>query len=367
MAKIENREKFWSGKRVFITGHTGFKGVWLTLALKHFGADVYGYSLKPETTPNLFDQLNISGTISHTVGDVRNREDLMLALVKANPHIIFHLAAQPIVLEAYKNPIETIDTNILGVANLLDIVRTSPSDSLRSVVIITSDKCYQNDEKIWAYREYDKLGGSDIYSASKACAEIISNAFNRSFFEDKLNIAIATARAGNVIGGGDRSENRIIPDMVRAIEADESITLRNPNASRPWQFVLDPINGYMRLAEELSNNHIDKNLLSSGWNFGPDASIAKTVIWLVNEFIKDSCGSAEISIQKGSHKEHALLNLDSTKANTYLDWHPLYDAKSAIRLTASWHKAEADGANLLEYSNEQVNNFFRTDKEAKHD
>ena len=287
---------FWKGKKVFITGHTGFKGGWLSIWLAESGAEVTGYSLKPETNLSLFKSCSIEKKINSIIGDVRNEKKLKKTLLEARPDIVFHLASQPLVLKSYKKPVETYETNLMGTVNILNVLRDM--SSVKAFINVTSDKCYANDENSKAFNENDAMGGYDPYSSSKACSELITAAYRSSFF--KNIVAIATARAGNVIGGGDWAENRIIPDFIKNIQQKQKLVIRNPESIRPWQFVLEPLNGYLMLAEKLFQNTVD---YSESWNFGPNKKDDKTVEWLITKFDKEYCDGTGNSFQIISSKD----------------------------------------------------------------
>lgn len=325
---------FWSGKKVFVTGHTGFKGSWLVTWLRKMGATVTGYSLAPDTNPSLFSELEKDLGMDSIIGDIRDYEGFSKALHKANPEIIFHMAAQPLVRYSYDRPLETFQTNIIGTANLLDICRNLKN--LKAAVVITTDKVYENEEWVWAYRENDKLGGYDPYSSSKACAEIVTSAMQRSFFKDPKTAGIATVRAGNVIGGGDWAGDRIVPDVVRAFQKSEVVRLRNPNAIRPWQHVLEPLGGYLMVAEKICQG--SRDVFCSSWNFGPDSHNAVPVEKLVQLLAKHWTG-VRWEIDQGNHPHEAFyLKLESSKAKQLLEWSPKWDVVMTTRMTMDWYR-----------------------------
>lgn len=330
------RTSFWAGRRVFITGHTGFKGAWLSLWLADLGAEVTGYARDPVTVPNLFSLAQVSSHILDVRGDIRDREKLEAAIANAQPEVLFHLAAQPLVRESYRSPIETFETNIIGTAYLLEAIRLVPT--VRSVVIVTTDKCYENTEKQEGYRETDPLGGYDPYSSSKAAAEIVTSAYRSSFFKsDSLmpqRVGIATARAGNVIGGGDWSPERLVPDFVRSLVLSQPLTLRNVKSVRPWQHVLEPLKGYLLLAERL---YYDGDRYSGAWNFGPsdqDHLMVETMITMLQSELGASVPLA--FPQQAQPHETQILRLDSAKAISQLEWKPLFNAQQAVQWTANW-------------------------------
>ena len=321
-------------RRVFITGHTGFKGAWLAEWLGTLGAEVTGYALDPPTQPSLFDALDLGGRLRHVIADVRDRGRLVAEVQAARPSLIFHLAAQPLVRRAYAEPHETFETNVMGTVNVLEAARACAS--VRAVIIVTSDKCYQNLEAARAFRETDAMGGRDPYSASKGCAELVTAAYRESFFAD--GAAVASVRAGNVIGGGDWAPDRIIPDCVRALAAGEEIVVRNPDAVRPWQHVLEPLSGYLWLGALMLR---DGRRYEGAWNFGPtDQDGARPVSWVVERFLEEwGSGSWTTPADAGRqpHEAH-WLSLDSAKAREQLGWAPVWDARTAVRQTASWYR-----------------------------
>lgn len=336
----------WKGRRVFFTGHTGFKGGWLSLWLADRGAQIRGYALDPETEPNLFAAASVAGAVEDLRGDIRNYPRLQAAMTDFSPEVVFHLAAQPLVRRSYADPLGTYATNVMGTAHLLEAVRKTPS--VRAVVCITTDKCYQNQEWVWPYRETDLLGGYDPYSSSKACAEIVSAAYRSSFFSmDRLHerpVAVATARAGNVIGGGDWSEDRLIPDLIRGFQARQPVLIRQPKAIRPWQHVLDPLYGYILLAEKLFENPAQ---FSTSFNFGPSHEdawpverIATKLAGLWGDGASWSCDSAP------SVHEARTLRLDASRAHAELGWQPQLKIETALEWTMSWYRAWRQGADM---------------------
>ena len=346
--------KTYAGRRVFITGHTGFKGSWLAFLLNEMGADVMGFALPPATSVNHFDLLNLDKKIKHVVGDIRDASLLANTLNEFQPEFVFHLAAQALVRPSYDDPATTFSTNVMGSVNLLDAVRQCKS--VRSLIYITSDKCYENIEWIWGYRENDRLGGADPYSSSKACAELLFSSFTRSFFENRENFSAASVRAGNVIGGGDWSTDRIIPDCVRAAEKNSVLILRSPTATRPWQHVLEPISGYLKLAMML---YKEPKKFDGAWNFGPSSHEIRTVME-VSEAVIRLLGSGEIRVENNSGGSHeaTLLQLNCDKSNQILDWHPNWDVDTTIEKTAGWYRSFLDGQPAREITLSQIRTFF---------
>ena len=329
--------EFWKGKRVFVTGHTGFKGSWLCLWLNHLGAQVSGYALPPPTDPSLFEMAKVADLIDSHNGNVHDLASLEAAMKAAQPEIVIHMAAQSLVRYSYDQPVETFTTNVLGTVHLLDAVRRAPS--VRAVVVVTSDKCYFNEEWVWGYREDSRLGGHDPYSASKGCAELVVTAYQNSFFSAERNpgcAAVGSARAGNVIGGGDWAVDRLLPDFFRARERGQPVEVRHPDAIRPWQHVLEPLSGYLRLAERL----VEHGPTASGaWNFGPADEDARPVRWIL-DYLSARVPGTRWQAEPGPqvHEAHHL-KLDSSKARTQLGWAPVWTLASALDRTIEWHEA----------------------------
>lgn len=344
------KPEFWQGKRVLVTGHTGFKGSWLAFWLSSLGADVYGYALEPDTEPNLFTQLDIAGRVKSVIGDIRDLEALKSSFAEAKPDIVLHLAAQALVRRSYRLPVESFETNVMGTVHVLEALREVEA---QAAVIVTTDKVYENDELGRAYVEDDVLGGYDPYASSKACAEIATAAYRRSFFGEG-GTRIATARAGNVIGGGDWSEDRLLPDVFRSLVFGRELMIRSPEAIRPWQHVLDPLNGYLTLAEKLC----ESSEFAEAWNFGPPATDAKPVSWIVERVLDTWGAAAEITMAEGNqpHESH-LLSLDSSKAINRLGWHPSIPLPEAINLTADWYRSFKDGGDISAITARQITNF----------
>jgi CDP-glucose 4,6-dehydratase len=329
---------FWKNKRVFVTGHTGFKGSWLSLWLHSMGAKVIGYSLPPPTEPSLFELAKISELCEHHVGDIRDYEKLKSVLMSANADIVLHLAAQPLVRLSYSTPLETYATNVMGTAHLLEAIRNCPT--VRTAVMVTTDKCYENKEWHYGYREIDSMGGYDPYSSSKGCAELVTASYRNSFFNvDKYNdhkVVIASARAGNVIGGGDWALDRLVPDIINSYSNGKKVLIRNPHAIRPWQHVLEPLNGYLTLAERA---HTDGIEYAEAYNFGPSDKDCQPVEILVDKITQLWGQSAEYEIDKSPQPHEAsFLKLDSSKAHTKLDWWPKWNIDQALMETVNWYK-----------------------------
>lgn len=343
----------YTGKRVLVTGHTGFKGSWLSLWLTELGADVTGYALAPEGAHPHFDELDLKSRIRHCVGDVRDLASLSEVVRETRPEIVFHLAAQALVRRSYADPLDTFTTNVTGGANLLETLRGCPS--LRALVFITSDKCYENREWVWGYRETDELGGKDPYSASKAAAEIVFRAYFESFFARRPGLGCATARAGNVIGGGDWSADRLLPDCIRALQKGEEIVIRNPKSTRPWQFVLEPLSGYLDLGLALLD---DPQAFSGAWNFGPNDRSFMTVEDVASQVIRAwGNGKIRLDIDPNAAHEATLLHLSIDKAFAKLRWRPAYSGEEAIAATALWYKKRQEGAVVRELSLGQIKEF----------
>lgn len=347
------------GRRVVVTGHTGFKGSWLSIWLRMIGAQVAGYALDSPTTPSMFDAAHAGRGIVDRRGDIRDVAAIRAFVEEFSPEVVFHLAAQSIVRDGYRDPVETYGTNVMGTVALLDACRRV--GSVRAIVVVSSDKCYENRNWLWGYREDDRLGGFDPYSSSKACTELVSDAFRRSFFEDNSSrVGLATARAGNVIGGGDWARDRLIPDLARAAIGNERAMIRNPAAIRPWQHVLEPLAGYLALAGRLC---ADPRAFSGSWNFGPSAQSIQTVESVVNKLAARWNGRLEWSADDRQHPHEAVrLLLDSSKASSLLGWRPRLTFDEAITLTADWYAAARAGdADLRKLSEEQIAAYAEKD------
>ena len=337
---------FWSGKRIFLTGHTGFKGSWLALWLQQLGAQVTGFALEAPTQPSLFDAARVGAGMQSVHGDVRDLPTLQRAMQTAKPEIVIHMAAQSLVRLSYDTPVETYATNVMGTVHLLEAVRQTPG--VRAVVNVTTDKCYENKEWAWGYRENEPMGGFDPYSNSKGCSELVSAAYRSSFFNPthyaQHGVALATARAGNVIGGGDWAKDRLIPDILAGFEAGRRVPIRNPNATRPWQHVLEPLRGYLTLAERL---YSDGPAFTEGWNFGPHSDDAKPVEWIVRQLAARWGHGASWQVDAGNHPHEAnYLKLDISKAAQRLRWQPALRLDNALGLIVDWARARQTGADM---------------------
>lgn len=350
-------QAFWRGKKVFLTGHTGFKGSWLTLWLQALGAHVTGFALAPDTTPNLFMLGRVSDGIQSIIGDIRDRALLANAMKEARPDIVIHMAAQPLVRESYVTPVETYETNVMGTVHVLDAVRQVPG--VRSVVIVTTDKCYENREWEWGYRENEAMGGYDPYSSSKGCAELVTSAYRNSFFNPstyaKHGVAVGSGRAGNVIGGGDWAADRLIPDIMRAISQGETVNIRNPHAIRPWQHVLEPLSGYLMLAEKL---YTDGPRFADAWNFGPNDSDAQPVQAIVERLTSQWGDGAQWRLDGGNHPHEAtFLKLDCSKAHARLGWRPRWDLNHTLDTIVAWYKSAARDEDLKTVTLAQIDEY----------
>lgn len=342
---------FWAGRRVFLTGHTGFKGAWLALWLAELGAKVTGFAL-PAEDPSLYRKAGLERFVTHIEGDIRDMAHIDRAMAEARPEVVFHLAAQPIVRLSYDEPRETFATNVQGTANVLDACRRVPG--LKAIVAVTSDKCYENREWVWPYRETDPLGGHDPYSASKAAAEIVIASWRKSFFSDRGGALLASVRAGNVIGGGDWAKDRLVPDIVRAVIAGDPVIVRSPRALRPWQHVFEALGGYLLIAQRLGAGEA---AIASAWNFGPAAGDTRPVLWIVKRMIERwSRGSFEIVEDQAKH-EATLLTLDCSKAHAELGWRPSFDLATTIDRIIDWHQSVDDGADALAVSRDQLSAY----------
>ncbi len=359
MENLEVNHDFWKGRSVFVTGHTGFKGGWISLWLSKLGAKVFGYSLEAPTEPSFFNEVKLIERIENsTIGDINNFSQLLKSIQKAKPSIVIHMAAQPLVRESYNNPNITYSTNIIGTVNLIEAARKI--NTVKAIINVTSDKCYENKETKTFYDEEDTLGGNDPYSSSKACAEIISNSYRNSFLTE-ANISLATVRAGNVIGGGDWSKDRLIPDFFRAQKSNESLLIRYPDAVRPWQHVLEPLSGYLMLAEKLVTH--GKNY-AEAWNFGPEKIDHKSVEWVIN-YLANKKKDLKIKFQNinlNQKHEAGILMLDSKKAKTKLQWMSLWSVEKALDMTIEWDRAWNKGEIMSDISFQQIEKYENKDK-----
>ena len=357
---------FWQGKRVLLTGHTGFKGSWLSLWLQSMGAQVTGYALAPPTNPSLFDIAEVARGMTRIIGDIRDLAKLQVVFAEHQPEIVIHVAAQPLVRYSYQNPVETYATNVMGTVHLLEAVRHTPG--VKAVVNITTDKCYENREWVWGYRENEPMGGFDPYSNSKGCAELVSASYRSSFFNAnnyaQHGIATATVRAGNVIGGGDWAQDRLIPDILAAFEQGRRVDIRNPHAIRPWQHVMEPLRGYITLAEQLFEHGPS---FGEGWNFGPNDEDAKPVVWIVEQMAALWGADALWQVDTGEHPHEArYLKLDISKARSRLDWHPALRLKDALALIIQWAKQRQAGANMRRVTLAQLHAYQALTKEPSY-
>jgi len=347
-------KSFWKGRRVFITGHTGFKGSWLTILLDHLGANLKGFALLPPTQPNLFTVAKVNELIESEIGDIKNLEKISESISAFRPEIVIHMAAQSLVRYSYDEPIETYSVNALGTAHVLEAAKNC--DSVRAVISVTTDKCYENKEWVWAYRENDPMGGYDPYSSSKGCAELITSSYRKSFYKDK-GIGLASVRAGNVIGGGDWAIDRLVPDVLRAFEKNQPVLVRNPNAIRPWQHVLEPLSGYLKLTELLYD---DANQYSEGWNFGPNEQDAKDVSYIVEYMVEAWPEKATWKLDDTVIQpyEANYLKLDISKARQKTGWQPSWILEESLNKTIDWHVAWLDKKDMQAFTKNQISQFM---------
>lgn len=344
---------FWRGKRVFLTGHTGFKGSWLSVWLQSLGAEVHGLALDAPTKPNLFTVAQVeAGMASHTIGDIRDMATVQKTMQAARPDIVIHMAAQPLVRLSYAEPVQTYATNVMGTVHVLEVARSTPN--VKAVVVVTTDKCYENKEWAWGYRENEPMGGHDPYSNSKGCAELVTSAYRNSFLQNS-GIAAASARAGNVIGGGDWAADRLVPDILRAFEQNQLVTIRNPHATRPWQHVLEPLSGYLTLAEHL---YTHGQSYAEGWNFGPKDDDAKPVQWIVEYMVNNWGKGASWQQDGGVHPHEAnYLKLDISKAMARLGWKPRWQLATSLELITTWHQAFLARADMKKLCLAQIKQY----------
>ena len=349
---------FWRGKKVFVTGHTGFKGSWLSLWLQEMGAIVKGYSLSTPTTPSLFEEAKVWAGMSSEEGDIRDFTHLRQVMNDFKPEIVFHMAAQPLVRLSYDEPMETYSTNVMGTVYLLEAVKQI--GGVKAVVNITSDKCYENREWVWGYREDEAMGGYDPYSNSNGCAELVSSSYRQSFFNkdkyDEHGSALASVRAGNVIGGGDWADDRLIPDMLNAFTGGKKVEIRSPHAIRPWQHVLEPLSGYITVAEHLYNEGPE---FAEGWNFGPKEEDAQPVQWIVETMTKEWGENAEWFLSEGEHPHEAhYLKLDCSKARMRLNWQPVWDLSTTLNKIVNWQKAWINKEDMKQYTINEIKEYM---------
>jgi CDP-glucose 4,6-dehydratase len=347
---------FWCGKRVFLTGHTGFKGSWLSLWLQSMGAELHGLALTPPTTPNLFEVANVANGMASTIGDIRDYETVRTTMAAFKPDIVIHMAAQPLVRLSYSEPVATYATNVMGTVHVLEAARHA--GSVRAIVNVTTDKCYENKEWAWGYREDEPMGGYDPYSNSKGCSELVTSAYRRSYFQAK-GIALASARAGNVIGGGDWALDRLVPDILQAFEKNLPVIIRNPNATRPWQHVLEPLSGYLALAEHLYGENGQQ--CAEGWNFGPHDDDARPVQWIVEHLVNSWGNGASWQLDGGEHPHEAnYLKLDISKAKARLGWTPSWHLGTALEKITTWHHAWLASKNMQQLCQQQIAEYTQS-------
>ena len=346
---------FWNSKKVFLTGHTGFKGSWMSLWLQSMGAIVKGYSLEPNTTPNLYTVASVGTAMDSEIGDIRDLNQITKSMSDFNPDILFHMAAQPLVRLSYQEPVDTYTTNVIGTVNVLEAARKCKS--LKAIISVTTDKCYENKEWDWGYRESEPMGGHDPYSSSKGCAELVTSAYRRSFFSSDDTASLASARAGNVIGGGDWAEDRLIPDILRAFEKSEPVVIRNPLSTRPWQHVLEPLSGYLVLAQEL---FLNGDNFAEGWNFGPKDEDCKPVSWILDEMVSHWGNNASWGLDKNNNPHEAgFLKLDCSKASNRLKWNPKWNLQLTLKSIVDWHQLYTNGGDLKKQCLKEINTYSK--------
>jgi CDP-glucose 4,6-dehydratase len=346
------RAQFWQGKRVLVTGHTGFKGSWLSIWLQALGAQVCGLSLEPPTIPSLFVEAKVENGMQSVIGDIRDFDKVLATMVQMQPEIVLHLAAQPLVRKSYCDPIETYTTNVMGTLHLFEAARKV--STVKAIINVTTDKCYQNREWLWGYREDEPMGGDDPYSSSKSCSELLTNAYRQSFFSDN-GIAVASVRAGNVIGGGDWAEDRLLPDILRAFASSQTVMVRNPSAVRPWQHVLEPLSGYLVLAERLCEEGM---VWAGGWNFGPEDRDSLSVESILRYMTTIWGEGAKWAIDAGLHPHEANnLKLDISKAKAHLGWSPRWSLPTALALIVQWHRAWMEGHDMRHYCLAEISRY----------
>ena len=348
--------EFWQGKRVFLTGHTGFKGSWLSLWLQQMGAIVKGFALEPNTSPNLFELAGVAKNMESEIGDITNLSLIKGSMSSFNPDILIHMAAQPLVKLSYEEPVLTYSTNVMGTVNVLEAARTCKN--LKAIVSVTTDKCYENKEWVWGYRENEPMGGFDPYSSSKGCAELVTAAYRNSFFNSEISPSIASARAGNVIGGGDWAEDRLIPDILKSFEKKRPVIVRNPLATRPWQHVLEPLSGYLVLAEQLYN---EGKSFAEAWNFGPKDEDCKPVSWILDKMVANWDDHASWELDKNTNPHEAgYLKLDCSKAASKLNWQPKWNLDFTLGKIINWHKNYKNGVNIHEECLKEIDEYQKS-------
>ena len=346
---------FWKGKKVYLTGHTGFKGSWLSLWLQNMGAIVKGYSLDVNTEPALFIEANVAAGMESEIGDIRNLEQLTKSMVSFSPDILIHMAAQPLVRLSYKEPIDTYTTNVIGTVNVLEAARKCVN--LKAIVAVTTDKCYENKEREQGYKENEPMGGHDPYSSSKGCAELVTSAYRRSFFNIENSASLASARAGNVIGGGDWAEDRLIPDILRAFEKSEPVVIRNPLSTRPWQHVLEPLSGYLVLAQEL---FLHGDNFAEGWNFGPKDEDCKPVSWILDQMVSHWGNNASWILDKKNNPHEAVfLKLDCSKAANRLKWNSKWNLQLTLKAIVDWHQLYRNAGDMKKQCLKEINTYIK--------
>ena len=350
--------EFWNGKKVFITGHTGFKGSWLSLWLQSMGALVKGYALEPPTSPSLFVEAKVANNMESEIGDIRNLDTLKASMTAFNPDVLIHMAAQPLVRLSYLEPVETYAINVMGTVNVLESARSC--SNLKAIVSVTTDKCYENKEWEWGYRENEPMGGHDPYSNSKGCAELVTSAYRKSFFNSPGTPSLAPARAGNVIGGGDWAEDRLIPDILKSFESNKPVIIRNPLSTRPWQHVLEPLSGYLVLAQQLFSKGDE---FAEGWNFGPKEEDSKPISWILDKMLTDWGNGAgwELDTNNNPH-EAKFLKLDCSKAAYKLHWQPRWDLEYTLRTIVSWHQKWSEGKNMNEICLQEIARYLKSEQ-----
>ena len=348
---------FWSGKRVFLTGHTGFKGSWISIWLQALGAEVLGFALEPPTSPSLYNEAKVGEGMVSIFGDVSDLHSVRSSMESFSPEIVIHMAAQPLVRYSYNEPVETYSTNVMGTVNILESSRHC--DSVKAIVNVTSDKCYENKERLWGYREDEAMGGYDPYSSSKACSELVTSAYRNSFFKNST-VALASARAGNVIGGGDWADDRLVPDALLALQKGLPISVRNPNAIRPWQHVLEPLSGYLILAQKLFESG---GKFAEAWNFGPQDEDAKSVSWMASKLATCWGKNASWIPATGDHPHEAnFLKLDISKATARLNWRPQWNLDECVSRTVVWHKLWFKKTSARQLCLKEINEFSRMEE-----